>query len=582
VVGKLRLITAGDIMLHPVVPAMPEGLTVNRARAMLGEGEYRGLVLMEGSKVTGACPRGYLADCADGEVLLDTIDYCRHVRVIPPDATLEDIVRTRQPGLTPIHVITDATGQPAGIIDPDHLIRWLAKELYLTDNRLAAVVDTVNEAITIIDCNEDVVCWNSQAEKLYDIPAAQIIGQPIKSFFTDLVATQVLHENREVRNSYHQPCEGTHVLINAGPIRLKDTLIGSISAERDITELVQLHQDLSRANSQVRLLEKEIKNMNGRHDPFKDIMGHSRRLAEAVAVARRVAGTNASVLIRGESGTGKDLFAEAMHKESGRSGKPFITINCGAIPPTLFESELFGYQGGAFTGADRKGKPGKFEMADGGTVFLDEIGELPPEMQVKLLRVIQQNVFYRVGGSQPIKVDVRIIAATHRNLEDMLAKRQFREDLYYRLNVVALEMPPLRERKEDIPELVYTFINEFSHQHQRNISRVAPEVMSILLGYSWPGNVRELRNILERMVILVEGDTINVEHLPKTVKKQTPKGREQETSSTLADLTRRNERDIIARALRQAKGNKAKAAKALGIPRSTLYYRMKTLKLDIE
>lgn len=580
-VGKLRFITAGDIMLHPVVSALP-GITVSRAREMLGEGKYRGIVLIEGQKVAGACPGDYLADCADGDILLGTIDYCRHVLVIPQNATLKDIVGIRKPGPTPIHVITGADGKPAGIIDPDHLVQWLTEELFLTDNRLAAVVDTVNEAITIIDRNEDVVCWNSRAEKLYDIPAEQIIGKPIKSFFTELVATQVLHENREVRNSYHQPCEGTHVLINAGPIRLDDTLIGSISAERDITELVQLHQDLSRANSQVRLLEKEIKSLNGRYDPFKVIIGHSRRLAESVAVARRVAGTNASVLIRGESGTGKDLFAEAMHKESGRRGKPFIAINCGAIPPTLFESELFGYQGGAFTGADRKGKPGKFEMADGGTVFLDEIGELPPEMQVKLLRVIQQNVFYRVGGSESIKVDVRIIAATHRNLEDMIAQQQFREDLYYRLNVVSLEMPPLRERKEDIPELVYTFINEFSQQHKRSISQVAPEVMSILLEYSWPGNVRELRNVLERLVILAEGDTINVEHLPSTLKRQALKSRGQETSSTLADLTRRNERDIITRALRQARGNKARAAKALGIPRSTLYYRMKALKLDFE
>lgn len=211
-VGKLRLITAGDIMLHPVVPAGP-GLTVNRARAMLGAGKYRGIVLIERQTVTGACPGGYLEDYADGDLLLDTIDYCRQVRVIPPDATLEDIVRTRQPGPMPIHVITGAAGQPAGIIDPGHLIRWLTRELYLTDNRLAAVVDTVNEAITIIDRNEDVVCWNRQAEKLYEIPAEQIIGKPIKSFFTDLVATQVLHENREVRNSYHQPCAGTHVLI---------------------------------------------------------------------------------------------------------------------------------------------------------------------------------------------------------------------------------------------------------------------------------------------------------------------------------------------------------------------------------
>lgn len=580
-VGKLRLITAGDIMQHPVAQAAP-GMKVSQARKLLGEGNYRGIVIIDGQQVTGACPGDFLAACVDGDMPIESIGNCRNVRVLPRDTTLEKIINTRKPEPAPILVITDGAGEPAGIIDSAHLIRWLADELILTGSRLAAVVDTINEAITIIDCNEDVVCWNPRAEKLYDIPAEKIIGQPIKAFFTDLVATRVLHENREVRNSYHQPCTGTHVLINAGPIHAGDALIGSISAERDITELVQLHEDLSRANSQVQQLEKEIKSLNSRPDAFKEVIGHSSRLAEAVAVARRVAGTNASVLIRGESGTGKDLFAEAMHRESGRSSKPFIAINCGAIPPTLFESELFGYRGGAFTGADRRGKPGKFELADGGTVFLDEIGELPAEMQVKLLRVIQQNVFYRVGGNESIKVDVRIIAATHRDLEDMIAKRQFREDLYYRLNVVALEIPPLRERKEDIPELVYKFINEFSRQHKRNISRAAPEVMSILLGYSWPGNVRELRNVIERLVVLTEGDTINVDHLPKTLRRQTPESMGQDSFLTLADLTRQNERDIIARALEQAGGNKARTAKALGIPRSTLYYRMKALQLDTE
>ncbi len=578
---KLRPITAGDIMLSPVAQAAP-GMKMSQARKLLGEGEYRGVVIFEEQQVTGACPGDFPGTCADNDMPVDSIDYCRNVRVIPLDTTLEEIVRTWKPEPVPVLVVIDSAGEPAGIIDPAHLARWLANELILTGSRLAAVVDTINEAITIIDRNEDVVCWNRRAEELYDIPAEKIVGRPIKSFFTDLVATRVLHENREVRNSYHQPCAGTHVLINAGPILAGDALIGSISAERDITELVQLNEDLSRANSQVRLLEKEIKNLNNRPDAFKEVIGHSSRLAEAVAVARRVAATNASVLIRGESGTGKDLFAEAMHKESGRSGKPFIIINCGAIPPTLFESELFGYQGGAFTGADRRGKPGKFELADGGTVFLDEIGELPAEMQVKLLRVIQQNVFYRVGGNESIKVDVRIIAATHRDLEDMIAKRQFREDLYYRLNVVALEIPPLRERKEDIPELVYKFINEFSRQHKRNISRAAPEVMSMLLGHSWPGNVRELRNVIERLVILTEGDTINADHLPKALKRQTFESKGRDSFFTLADLTKQNERDIIARALEQTGGNKARTAKMLGIPRSTLYYRMKALQLDTE
>ncbi len=577
--GELHSIKAKDIMLHPVATA-PSGTTVARGKELINDGKYKGLVLVDGSRITGACPGDYLHIARNADTPLHTLDYCRHIRLVSPETPLEKLLQITENSTLPIFVVCVNGQHPTGIIDPGRLARWLWGQLVLTDSCLKAVVDTVNEAITIIDRQEKVICWNKRAEKLYNIPASEITGKPIKSFFTRLVATRVLEEKREVRNSYHQPCEGTHVLINAGPIRIGDEVIGSIAAERDITELVHLHQDLSRANTQVRMLEKEIKNMNGRYDPFSKITGHSMRLSETVALARRVAGTDASVLIRGESGTGKDLFAEAIHHESNRRDKPFIVINCGAIPATLFESELFGYQGGAFTGADRRGKPGKFELADGGTIFLDEIGELPPEMQVKLLRVIQQSVFYRVGGNVPIKVDVRIIAATNRNLENMIARRQFREDLYYRLNVVSLEIPPLRERKEDIPELVYTFINEFSQHHNRSIVQVAPEVMSILLSYSWPGNVRELRNVLERLVILAEGDTIEEKHLPRNMRMMTLERTIQDPSSTLIDLTRRTEREIIARALRQANGNKARAAKSLGIPRSTLYYRMKTLKLD--
>ena len=577
--GTINTITAGDIMQRPVLPA-PPGTPVNLALEKVQSGGYCGIVLFNGQKVTGGCTAAYLETLDPGEQPLDSYDYCTRIRVVRSNTRLSEIIARSDHSPAPTIVVTQRDGKPAGIIEYRYLAHWLWKKLALTDSRLAAVVDTVNEAVTMIDCDENVVCWNKRAEKLYGISAEEIIGRSIKSFFTQLVVTQVLEEEKEIRNSYHQPCTGTHVLINAGSIRQGDELIGSISAERDITELVHLHQDLSRANTQVRMLEKEIKYMNGALDPFKNIMGRSRRLAETVSKARRVAGTDASVLIRGESGTGKDLLAKAIHRESGRRNKPFIEINCGAIPPTLFESELFGYRGGAFTGADRKGKPGKFELADGGTIFLDEIGEIPPEMQVKLLRIIQQNVFYRVGGNRPIKVDVRIITATHRNLEEMIAQHQFREDLYYRLNVVSLELPPLRERKEDIPELVYAFIKEFSQQHKRGINQVAPEVMSVLLGYSWPGNVRELRNVLESLVIMAEGNTVQVEHLPGPLKTKVMAGTGPETASTLAELTRRTERDIIARALKETMGNKAKAAKALGIPRSTLYYRMKTLKLE--
>jgi len=582
VIDRCRSFTAGEIMLGPVLTVLMD-VTVDRARELVAGGDFKGVIIMESQGVMGACPSHYLSMISNEvDTPLSALDYCRRVQVVSADTDLGQLIAMLVTEPTPTFVVSEPNGDPTGLIEPGHLTRFLWQRLSITAIMLQSVVDTVNEAITIIDHEEKVTVWNRRAEELYNIPAEEITGCSINSFFTTLVATRVFRERHEVRNSYHQPCDGTHVLINAGPILEGDVLIGSISAERDITELVHLHQDLSRATTQVRLLEKEIKNINGRNDPFQIIMGHSRLLAAAVAIAKRVADTKASVLIRGESGTGKDLFAEAIHQASGRYKRPFIVINCGAIPSTLFESEVFGYEKGAFTGADRKGKSGKFELANGGTIFLDEIGELPAQMQVKLLRVIQRNVFYRVGGNKPVTVDVRIIAATHRNLEEMIVDSQFREDLYYRLNVVSLEIPSLRERKEDIPELVYTFIREFSQQHDRGVNQVDPELMSLLLDYSWPGNIRELRNVLERLVILSEADTISAEHLPRALKRRARALRASagKAKSTMTDITRNTERELIIEALRQAGGNKAEAARALGIPRSTLYYRIKVLKLD--
>ncbi|RYD04552.1 hypothetical protein N752_14360 [Desulforamulus aquiferis] len=345
---------------------------------------------------------------------------------------------------------------------------------------------------------------------------------------------------------------------------------------RDVTEIVQLNQKLSQASYQVQRLEQEIIQFTADRNPFASIKGHHRRLMEVINVARKVATTNAAVLIRGESGTGKELVAKAIHQTSTRNEKPFNVINCAAIPRSLFESEMFGYEGGAFTGADKRGKQGIFELSDGGTLFLDEIGELPPEMQVKLLRVIQDGIFFRVGGSVPVKVDVRLIAATNRYLEEMINKGEFREDLYYRLNVVSLELPPLRERREDIPELVYLFLQEFSQLYNKQITKLEPGVMATFLSYSWPGNIRQLKNVIERMVILSEGDTVPESAIPDSLR-VTSQQDQIGTTIGLASVTEQTERDLIVRTLKQVNGNRSEAARMLGIPRSTLYYKMHQL-----
>ncbi|ABO50252.1 sigma54 specific transcriptional regulator, Fis family [Desulforamulus reducens MI-1] len=467
-------------------------------------------------------------------------------------------------------------GDILGVLSYDQVFHDLALRVCETEARINAVVETVDEAVCIVDNNDMVTSWNSRAEELYGIKAQDIIGKPICSFFTNLVVTRVNKEWQEIRSLHHQPVPGTHVLINATPVRLGPKVIGGVTAERDVTEIVQLNQKLNQASSQVQRLEKEIDKFSTDRNPFAAVKGHHKRLTELINVARKAALTSAVVLLRGESGTGKELFAKAIHEASPRIDKKFCVINCAAIPPSLFESEMFGYESGAFTGADKKGKIGVFEMADGGTLFLDEISELPLDMQVKLLRVLQDGVFFRIGGSTPIKVDVRIIAATNRSLEDMMAHGTFREDLYYRLNVVSLEIPPLRERREDIPELVYLFLQEFSQLYNKQISKLEPGVMATFLAYSWPGNIRQLKNIIERMVILTEGDTVLESAIPESLKLSS---RQDQATATigLASVTEQTERELIIRTLKQVNGNRSEAARMLGIPRSTLYYKMHQL-----
>ena len=348
--------------------------------------------------------------------------------------------------------------------------------------------------------------------------------------------------------------------------------------------MVQLNEKLSQTHEEVASLKLELDRVNTQADSFSAIYGHSTAICEAISVARRVAATNAPVLLRGESGTGKELFAKAIHQASGLSG-PFVAINCGAISPSLFESELFGYQPGAFTGADRNGKTGLLEQANGGTVLLDELGDMPKEMQVKLLRTLQDKSFYRVGGGKPVLIDVRFIAATHCNLEEMIAKGDFREDLYYRLNVVSICLPSLRERLDDIPELVHRGIKYYDSFYHKKITKVDPELMAALLQYSWPGNIRELFNVLERLVVLADNSLLTLENLPDTFKQPGlgAAGLEHRLEElTLSRATVSIEKEMIIAALAEAQFNKAVAAKKLGIPRSTLYYKMHKLGIECQ
>ena len=306
------------------------------------------------------------------------------------------------------------------------------------------------------------------------------------------------------------------------------------------------------------------------------IIGESGAMQEVLSVVRRVAPSDATVLIRGESGTGKELIAKALHYASPRAARPLVKVNCAALAESLLETEMFGHEKGAFTGAVTARK-GRFELADGGSLFLDEIGDLPPHLQVKLLRVLQEREFERVGSSRPIKVDVRLLAATHRNLEALVREGRFRDDLYYRINVVTIQLPPLRERREDLPLLIDHFLRTFADKNGKHIRGLTREAREALLRYDYPGNVRELENLIERAVVLTRDDVIGLTDLPLTLD---PQAAEPETGPGLVAAVEGLERRMIREALAKADGTQTRAAELLGIGERVLRYKLKKYGLS--
>lgn len=319
-------------------------------------------------------------------------------------------------------------------------------------------------------------------------------------------------------------------------------------------------------------LRREVDDRYG----FESIIGRSPQMEQVFEKVRQVAPTKASVLIQGETGTGKELIAKAIHFNSPRRRKPFIAVNCGALSQTLLESELFGHEKGAFTGAIKQ-KAGRFELAHGGTIFLDEIGETTPELQVRLLRVLQEQEFERVGGMKPVKVDTRVVAATNRDLKKEVDAGRFREDLYYRLNVIRLDLPPLRDRVDDIPLLVNFYLKQFCKDHGRDLM-VNPKAMSLLQNYHWPGNVRQLRTVMESAVILSSGKEILPRNLPEEIRNDTQPANaiRLRVGMTVADA----ERELIRATLAELQGNKAKASRMLGLGRKTLYRKLEEYEIE--
>ncbi|MFP7296256.1 sigma-54 interaction domain-containing protein [Neobacillus niacini] len=440
--------------------------------------------------------------------------------------------------------------------------------------------DELSDGILVTDHNGVVLRINKAYSKITGISEEEMIGQHMQTFvekkyINKPVSLLVLKEKKKISIMSTTPSTNSKVLVTGTPIFDKNGEIAQVyTIVRDFTELVLLKEKLEEKERENEKYYKALQLLN-ENKGNTSFIGESTPIIKIKRLIEQVSNTDATVLITGETGVGKEVIANEIVKNSSRNKQPFVKVNCSAIPETLLESELFGYEKGAFTGAQQKTKLGLFEEANHGTILLDEIGEMPMKLQAKLLRIIQEKEVVRIGGSRPIKIDVRIIAATNQNILNQIKEGSFREDLYYRLNVIPFVMPPLRERSEDIYLLVYHFLNQFNSKYNKQ-KKIAPEELDLLTNYQWPGNIRELKNTIERLVIIGENEyitrdiiilTLGEEHFPSNIGKKI---------MPLKEAVAILEKEIITNALKKY-GSTHKAAKALGVTQPTVLRKAKSL-----
>ena len=437
------------------------------------------------------------------------------------------------------------------------------------ESRESVILDSINEGVFTVDLDWHIMTFNRAAEKITGVSRQEAVGRPCSEILRADVCEKDCALRRTLSNGAPIVNATAHVVNHLGKritVRLSTALVNDESGR--VIGGVETFQDLS----QIEQLQKELQERY----TFEDIVGRSSAMRKLFEIVPRIAESSSTVLIEGPSGTGKELFARAIHHLSPRRNKRFVVVNCAALPDTLLESELFGHKAGAFTDA-RSDKPGRFVLADGGTIFLDEIGDISPAMQVRLLRVLQDRIVEPLGSVESIKVDVRIVAATNKELAQLVREGRFRDDLYYRIRVVQLKIPDLRQRREDIPLLVDYLVAKFTSLQGKDIAGVSDEVMARLMEYDYPGNVRELENIIEQAFVLCRGGLIELHHLPPELRPFGTIGIGQIQPTSLKVMGKH----LIAETLRRYHGNRGKAARELGIDASTLYRKIKALKLDV-
>lgn len=431
------------------------------------------------------------------------------------------------------------------------------------------ILDSINEGVFTVDRDWRITTFNRAAERITGVPRQEAIGRVC----SDVFRANICEESCALRRTFSsgKPCvHNTADIINASgrrvPIRLSTALLRGEDGRA--VGGVETFQDLS----QVEQLRKELE----ARFTFEDIVGRSQAMRGLFDILPDIASSSSTVLIEGASGTGKELFARAIHNLSPRAKKRFLAVNCAALPDALLESELFGYKAGAFTDA-RRDKPGRFALADGGTIFLDEIGDISPAMQVRLLRVLQERCFEPLGATEPVKVNVRVLAATNKDLAQLVRAGIFREDLFYRIRVIHLKLPTLKQRREDIPLLVDHLVAKLNRLQEKDVAGISREVLVRLMEHDFPGNVRELENIIEQAFVLCRGGLIETRHLPAELRPPELPAISPSGQMTLQSM----ERHLVEAALKRNRGNRQRAARELGINPSTLYRKLKALKAEV-
>jgi PAS domain S-box-containing protein len=592
---------AQDIMRH--LPGVSPTDTVRKVLRRLDGEELFDVPAVEDGRVAGLVSRRAIEEAlAQGEDPRAAVEpyLLREVPLVREDTDLEDVPVGRAALTLPV---VDGLGRYRGVIQTTRVYQALleqrqpslfeglggdeevqriqASALAIEESPLfQSILDSAHDGVFITDGEGTILYVNRSYERISGYPRASVVGAHFRERFKKglifpSIVREVLRRKRVLTMVQKYPPGERYALTTSRPILDVDgRVVRVVSCLRDISDFIRMHHEIQASRQLTRQYFSELQQLRKGELGLGGLVARSKAFQNVLSLAGRVAEFDTTVLIMGESGAGKEMVARFIHERSPRRARPFVTVNCAAIPPSLMESELFGYVKGSFTGASRGGRPGVFEAADTGTILLDEITEISLEAQAKLLRVLQEKEISRIGERQPRRVDVRVLVATNKDLALEVGCGRFREDLYFRLNVVPLVVPPLRERREDIPMLALQMLEQHNRRYRKQ-KTFSPEVLDALMGYTWPGNVRELANVIEYLLVTSEANEIRSRNLPAPIQKATtsPSGGLQPLGGHLRELRRTYEADLIREALRQH-GSIRRTAQALGVHPSTVWRKI--------